>query len=384
MAKKDYYEILGVNKDSSPEEIKRAYRKLAVKHHPDKNPGDKADEERFKEISEAYEILSDSQKRATYDQFGHAGLDGAFKGGGFGWQDFTHFDDLRDIFGNFGLGDILKGFGVDSGLFGGASTRRGGPARGADLGYEIGIEFNEAAFGVEKKIQVPRYETCSNCKGDGAKPGTKKVKCSSCGGSGSVNTVSGFFNISRTCEKCKGEGLQIKSPCPECNGLGRVRMTRKITVKIPPGVHSGSRLRMTGEGEAGLRGGPRGDLYIYINVEEHELFRRNGYDIICEVPVSFSQVVFGAEIDVPTLNGKVKMKVPQGTQSGKIFRLRDRGIPRLGGGGRGDEYVKVFMETPTNLNSEQKKLLREFAKSCGEDVNPIAKSFMSKVKRMFK
>ena len=276
MAKRDYYEVLGVSKTASGAEIKRAYRKLAVKYHPDKNPGNKTAEEKFKETSEAYEVLSDSQKRATYDQFGHAGLEGAFKGGGFGWQDFTHFDDLRDIFGDWGVGDILRNFGIDMDFFGtGRARTRRGPARGADLEYELQIGFNEAAFGTQKAVRVPRYEVCGNCKGDGAKPGTKRIKCAACDGRGQVNTVSGFFSISRTCDRCRGEGAVIKTPCPECNGLGRIKVKRKITVKVPAGVHTGMRLRMSGEGEVGLRGGPRGDLYIYIDVEEHPLFDYN-------------------------------------------------------------------------------------------------------------
>ena len=386
MAKRDYYEVLGVNKNASPDEIKRAYRKLAVKYHPDKNPGDKTAEDKFKETSEAYEILSDSQKRATYDQFGHAGVEGAFKGGGgFGWQDFTHFDDLKDIFGEWGLGDILSGFGINAGAFGGGGRRaRRGPARGSDLGYELQIEFNEAAFGIQKTIKIPRYEICSTCKGDGAKPGTKKVKCSACGGEGQISTASGFFSVSRTCDKCRGEGVFIKTPCSDCNGLGRMKVTRKITVKVPAGVHSGVRLRVSDEGEAGLRGGPRGDLYVYIEVKDHPIFKRDGYDIICEVPISFSQAVFGSEVDVPTLKGKVKMKIPAGTQSGKVFRLREKGIPMLRSYGKGDEYVKLYVETPTKLNADQKKLLEEFAKACGEDNAPASKSFMEKVKRMLK
>ncbi len=384
MAKRDYYEVLGVGKDSSPQEIKRAYRRLAVKYHPDKNPGDKSAEEKFKEISEAYEVLSDAKKKSTYDQYGHAGLEGAFGGGGFNWQNFTHFDDLKDIFGDWGLGDLLRGFGVGGDIFGSGGRRRGGPARGSDLEYEITVEFNEAAFGVQKAIEIPRYETCSNCKGDGAKPGTKRQICPACKGAGQVSTTSGFFSISRTCSKCRGEGSTIKTPCENCSGLGRTRVKRKITVKIPAGVHTGTRLRVTGEGEAGHRGGPRGDLYVYINVREHPLFKRDGYDIICEIPISFPQAVFGAEIEIPTLAGKAKMKIPPGTQSGRFFRLKEKGIPNLRGYGKGDEYVRVKVETPTNLNAEQKRLLKEFAASCGENTTPLSKSFMENLKRIFK
>jgi len=384
MSKRDYYEVLGIGKNASQEEIKRAYRKLALKYHPDKNPGNKEAEERFKELSEAYEVLSDSQKRATYDQFGHAGMQGAFSGRGFTWSDFTHYDEFNDIFGN--LGDFFRGFGIDADFFGGGwgpQRRRGGPVRGADLQYGMTIEFEEAAFGAEKKAEIERYEACSSCRGSGVKPGTKKTKCPRCDGSGQIVTSSGFFNISRTCDRCAGEGEIARTPCPKCQGQGRAIVTRSIKVKIPAGVHTGNRLRIQGEGASGLRGGGRGDLYIYINVKPHPIFERRNYDIICEIPISFPQAVFGAEIDVPTLNGKVKMKMPEGTQTGKIFRIKAKGIPRLDGYGKGDELVRVKIETPVNLNEKQRSVLKEFADACGENVTPMHKSFVNKVKKLF-
>lgn len=383
--KRDYYEILGVGKDASQEAIKKAYRRLALKYHPDKNPGNKDAEERFKEVSEAYEVLSDSQKRATYDQFGHAGLQGAFTGGGFNWSDFTHFDEFGDIFGN--LNDFFRGFGMDTTIFDegwGRTGRRRGPSRGSSLQYELEIDFEESAFGVEKSIEISRYEVCSTCKGSGAKPGSKKVDCPACDGRGQILTSSGFFSISRTCDHCGGEGKIVKTPCPKCDGQGRVEVTRSIKVKIPAGVHTGSRLRIQGEGEAGLRGGGRGDLYVYIKVKPHPIFQRKEYDIICEIPISFPQAVFGAEIEVPTLNSRVKMKIPEGTQSGKIFRLKGKGIPRLDGYGKGDEFVRVKIETPVNLDKRQKTVLKEFADACGDNVNPMRKSFVEKVRRWLK
>ncbi len=384
MAKRDYYEILGVGRDASPEDVKKAYRKLAFKHHPDKNPSNKKEaEEKFKELSEAYEVLSDSQKRTTYDQFGHEGLQGAFRGEDFDMSDFTHFGDIKDLFG--GLGDLFRGFGVDVNDFGGSSA--GGPRRargGSDLQYTIEISFEEAAFGAEKTVRIPRHEVCSTCDGEGAKPGTKRIDCLQCAGIGQTRSVNGFFSFARTCTRCGGEGKIIEKPCTQCRGEGRVKAERKISVKIPAGIDNGFRLRMAGEGEAGMRGGSRGDLYILVYVKPHHIFGRHNNDITCEVPISFVQASLGGEVSVPTLNGRVKMKVPFGTQSGKVFRLKGKGIPNLRGGSRGDEYVRITIETPTNLNGEQKKILREFARSCGEEVNPISHSFVEKIKQAFK
>ncbi len=387
MSKRDYYEVLGLNKNASDDEIKRAYRRLALKHHPDRNPDNsKEAEEKFKEICEAYEVLSDPQKRKTYDQFGHDGLRGAFTGagGGFDWSDFTHFSDLEDIFGNFS--DIFSGFGIDLGGFGfGGTTQRGRrPRRGASLRAEVEITLQEAASGTKKVIRLPRYERCSVCKGEGTKPGTKKITCPECQGQGQVRTMGGFFTISRTCARCGGEGTVVKTPCRNCRGTGRAKKERKIHITIPAGADTGLRLRISGEGEAGTRSGPPGDLYVDIYVQPDEMFERHGNDLLCEVPISFAQSALGAEIEVPTLDGKAKMRLPEGTQSGKIFRLRGKGLPDVHGYGRGDELVKVVVETPTGLNARQKQLLKEFAEACGENVNPRTSSFMEKVKRLFK
>lgn len=383
MAKRDYYEVLGVSRGASQQEIKRAYRRLALKYHPDKNPDDGESEERFKEAAEAYEALSDSQKRANYDRFGHAGLEGTFRGAGFDWADFSHFGDFGDIFG--GLEDFFRGFGVDTGLFETFWTgRRSGPARGSDLEYDLDISFLQAARGHQTTISVSRYEVCGNCRGDGAEPGTVRRTCSSCGGSGQVRMTQGFFTISRTCGRCRGQGSIIQSPCSKCRGQGRVRIARKIQIKVPPGVETGNRLRITGEGEAGLRGGPRGDLYVFIKVAPHEFFQRSNDDIICEVPISFTQAALGAEIDVPTLDGRVKLKIPSGTQTGKIFRLRGKGLQSLRGYGRGDELVRVTVETPTHLNREQRRLLEQLEKIGGQKISPIAESFIDRLKRYLK
>ena len=382
--KKDYYEILGIDKNASAEEIKRAYRKLAIQHHPDKHKGDKAAEEKFKEISEAYEILSDPNKRSTYDQFGHEGLKGAFTGGGFNWQDFTHFGDLEDIFG--GLGDIFSAFGVDSSSFGGGMggrRRSRGPRRGRDIQQELDIEFTEAALGTEKTIEVSRTDICNLCKGSGARPGTKDTVCSTCNGRGQVNMASGFFSISRTCNECGGSGRVIKNPCKECNGIGKTRVSKNIKVKVPAGVDSGVRLRVTREGDVGEKGGPRGDLYVVIYVKKHKFFKRHENDIYCEIKVSFPQAVFGDEVEVPIVDGKVKMKIPAGTQSGKVFRLRGKGVPNLfSGSGKGDQLVKVSVDVPERLTDEQKRILKEFSRTLGESSK--SKTFFDKIKKSFK
>ncbi|MEA3328734.1 MAG: molecular chaperone DnaJ [Candidatus Omnitrophota bacterium] len=377
-AKRDYYEVLGVGRDASPEVIKRAYRKLALRYHPDKNPNDKKTEEKFKEAAEAYEVLSNSQKRAAYDQFGHTGMESSFKGGGFDWSDFTHFSDFGDIFSGFE--GILRGF-MDTGFFGAASPGGRGFRRGASLEYNLEVSFIQAAKGYTAAINVPRYELCKRCKGSGAKPGTQRVKCPGCAGTGQVRTSAGFFSIAQTCGQCNGEGTIIKEFCPECGGRGRTRLVKKIEVKIPAGINDGLQLRVQGEGEAGLRGGPKGDLYIKIKVRPHQIFERRGDDILCQFPISFTQASLGAEIEVPTLNGRVRMKVPAGTQSGRIFRLKDKGIQSLRGWGRGDELVQIIVETPTHLSQEQRKLLKNFAGISGE--GPLSKSFMDKLRKVF-
>ncbi|MFC1624621.1 molecular chaperone DnaJ [Candidatus Omnitrophota bacterium] len=382
--KREYYEILGVQKGASLDNIKKAYRNLALKYHPDRVSSDKKkeSEEKFKEISEAYAVLSDPQKRSQYDQFGHAGIDSHYS-----HEDIFRGADFGSIFEDMGFGggifeDILGSFG----MFGGGSTsRRGrGPRRGRDLEYEIEISFEGAAFGVKKTINIPRNETCDICDGEGSKPGTKKTKCPTCGGKGQLLQSTGFGIMTQICPKCRGEGSIIKNPCLKCSGTGRSRVTKKIELSIPAGVDTGSRLRVQEEGEIGSKGGVRGDLYIYIHVKDHPIFERHGYDIVCDVPISFTVASLGGEIEVPTLNGSVEMKIPEGTQSGKIFRLKDKGIKRLRGYGSGDEHVRIVVETPTRLNSEQKRILKEFAKACSDNVSPLAKLFMDKVKGLFK
>lgn len=363
---------------------------MALKYHPDRVSQDKKKEaeEKFKEISEAYEVLTDPQKKSTYDQYGHAGVDNSFKQGGFTWQDFHHFDDLKDIFGGFDLNDLFRGFGV--GGFGedyeeAPSRRRGGPSRGRDLEYQMEISFNEAANGVEKNITIARYEACEVCDGSGAKPGSKQEKCPKCGGKGRTVASNGFFSMMSTCNACGGAGYVIKTPCTNCGGRGRVKVKRSIKVKIPAGVDSGSRLRIHGEGEPGLKGGRHGDLYILIYVEPHEIFERHDSDIFCEVPISFVTAVFGGEIEVPSIEGKLKMKLPAGTQSGRMFRLRGKGMPNLHDYGKGDEIVKVQVEVPTDLTAEQKRALKEFARvSEGDGSGPLSRSFLEKMKRLFK
>lgn len=388
MAKRDYYEILGVGRNASADDIKKAYRNLALKYHPDRVPPEKKKEaeERFKEISEAYEVLIDAQKKANYDQYGHAGVEGAFRQGGFTWQDFHHFDDIKDIFGEFDLSDLFRGFGFGDDIFGGpfgTVRRRPGTRRGSDLEYRIDITFEEAAFGVEKTISIPRHEQCDECGGSGARPGSKRERCKACGGRGQVASASGFFNVVRTCDRCGGEGSIIGAPCQHCDGTGRVRTKRSIKVKIPSGVDSGSRLRIHGEGEAGERGGGRGDLYIFIQVRPHEIFERHDADIYCEIPIGFATAVFGGEAEVPTIEGRIMMKIPPGTQSGRIFRLRNKGIAHLHDRGRGDQLVRVQIDVPTDLNPEQRRLLKEFARASGGYSGPLSKSFLDKMKRLF-
>ena len=366
--KKDYYELLGVNRNASEEEVKKAYRKLALKYHPDRNPGDKLAEDKFKEVSEAYQVLSDAQKRAQYDQFGHAAFgDGGPFAGGF---DFTAgFEDIfGDIFGEF---------------FGGGTGRRRGRARGEDLRYNLTLAFEEAVSGTEKKIKVPRYGPCETCHGNGAKPGTAPQTCPACRGRGQISFQQGFFSVSRTCSQCHGQGTVISDPCGTCGGGGRVRKLRTLSVTVPAGVDTGSRLKLRGEGESASAGGIPGDLYVVIQVEPHPIFVRDNLDIICEVPISFVHAALGAEIDVPTLDGKVKMKIPAGSQSGKVFRMKGKGVKDVQGYLQGDQHVRVVVETPTHLTPRQKELLKEFAAVGGEDVNPLSKGFFDKVKALF-
>lgn len=366
---KDYYKVLGVSRDASDDEIKRAYRKLAQEHHPDKHAGDKGKEDSFKLINEAYEVLKDPQKKANYDRFGFAG-----SGSGFGSQgpEAGFGADFQDIFN-----DVFSDF------FGGGGRRRPGPERGADLRYDLEITFEEAAFGTEKTVKIPRTAQCKTCGGSGARSGSSPSVCATCRGAGQVRFQQGFFSVARTCPACHGTGSTIKDPCPDCVGAGKTRVVTPMTVKIPAGVDTGSRLRLSGEGEYGDRNGPQGDLYIFISVLAHEIFTREENDVICEVPISFAQAALGAEIEVPTIDGPAKLKIPAGTQSGKVFRMPHKGIASVQSGRRGDEQVVITVETPTKLNKRQKELLQEFAEISGEDTTPLRKNFFSKVKEMF-
>ncbi len=373
--KRDYYEVLGVEKGASDADIKKAYRRLAKKHHPDVNSGDKVAETKFKEANEAYEVLGDAQKRAKYDQYGHAGVDpngfGGFNGGGFGDFDFG------------GIGDIFETFFGGTG-FGRSGKSKNGPQKGADLKYAMEIAFEEAAFGVEKEISINRMENCSTCKGTGSKPGTSASSCKQCNGSGQIqykqSTPFGQFVNVKTCDVCRGEGKITSNPCTACNGKGKVRNTVKVKINIPAGIDDGQTISLRGEGESGVKGGPAGDLYITIRVKQHTIFQRQGNDIICDIPITFVQAALGVEMEVPTLDGKVKYSVPEGTQTGSIFRLKGKGVPFIRGNGRGDQYVKVSVEVPKKLNEKQKTILREFAELSGDEYHEQRKSFFNKMK----
>jgi molecular chaperone DnaJ len=354
VSKRDYYEVLGVTKSATDADIKSAYRKLAMKYHPDRNPGDKSAEEKFKEAAEAYAVLADSSKRSLYDRFGHAGVSSAAgPGGGFDPSVFTGFEDILG-----GLGDIF-GFGD---IFGGG-RRRGGPQRGADLRYDLEITFEEAATGTETAIQIPRQETCEACHGSGAAPGSSPATCPQCRGQGQVRFQQGFFTVARTCPHCRGAGKIITKPCHTCHGEGRVSKERKITVKIPAGIATGQQLRLQGEGEGGVAGGPAGNLYVVVHVQEHEFFRRDGTNLFCEIPVNFTTLALGGEISVPTLDGTEKVKVPESTQTGTTLRLRGKGMPDVSGRGRGDLFATVQVHTPKKLSKEQRHLLEQLAKA---------------------
>ncbi len=377
MSKRDYYEVLGVSRGASDEEIKKTYRKLAVKFHPDKNPGDKAAEEKFKELGEAYEALSDPQRRAAYDQYGHAAFDPrarAGRAGGFGGDFHDPFEIFREVFGG---GSIFENF------FGGGSDPSQ-PQRGDDLRYDLEITLEEAALGCEKEISVSKLDRCDTCDGSGMEPGSKIRTCSTCGGRGQVLTSRGIFSIAQTCPHCRGAGRILEKPCKACHGEGKRQRSSKIKLRIPAGVDAGSRLRSTGNGEAGFRGGPPGDLYVVLHVQPHEIFQRDGDDLLCELPVSFVQAALGAEIEVPTLDGRATIRIPAGTQPGTIFRVRGKGVKNLQGHGHGDLRVRVQVEVPTRLTAEQKVRLQAFAESCGEDANPISKSFFEKARKLFR
>ncbi|MFP4660695.1 MAG: molecular chaperone DnaJ [Halanaerobiales bacterium] len=368
-SKRDYYEVLGVSKDADEDQIKKAYRKKARKLHPDVNKDDPKAEERFKELSEAFEILSDPNKRARYDQYGHSGInENDFNFDDFAQGGFGGFEDIFDMFFGGGMG----------------GGRRRGPQRGNDLQYRLQISFEKAAFGGTEEISIPRTESCDTCHGTGAKPGTDTRTCPKCNGNGQVRTTQqtpfGHFSQTRVCDRCGGDGRIVETPCPDCNGAGKVRKQRKITVNIPAGVETGTRLRMSGEGEAGDQGAPAGDLYIVLQVKPHRIFKRKGDDIHCEVPISFVQATLGDEIEVPTLEGKVKFNIPEGTQPGTSFRLKNKGIAHLNGYGRGDEYIKAKVVIPKKLNEKQKELLLKFAEESGEEINPEQKGWLKKVR----
>jgi molecular chaperone DnaJ len=352
VSKRDYYEVLGVERSASDSEVKSAYRKLALKYHPDRNPGDHAAEEKFKEAAEAYAVVADPEKRQMYDRFGHAGVSSAAgAGGGFDPSVFTGFEDILG-----GLGDIF-GFGD---IFGG--RRRGGPQRGADLRYDLEITFEEAAKGTETSIQIPRQENCETCQGSGSAPGSPPQTCSQCRGQGQVRFQQGFFTVARTCPQCRGAGKVITKACTTCRGAGRITREKKLTVKIPAGIGTGQQLRLQGEGESGILGGPAGHLYVVVQVQEHEFFRRDGINLFCEIPVNFTTVALGGEIQVPTLDGSESVKVPEGTQTGTTLRLRGKGMPDVNGRGRGDLFATVQVRTPRRLSKEQRRMLDELAK----------------------
>lgn len=357
---KDYYDILGVSRDASPDDLKRAFRQLALKYHPDRNPDSSESEAKFKEINEAYSCLSDPQKRAHYDRFGSAeGLGGGYAGAGFG-------DIFEDIFGDF------------FGNFGG--TRRQRPAKGSDLRYDLEITLSEAVFGTEKTLDFPKLEICKECGGSGSEPGKSPETCTSCKGTGQIRFQQGFFSVSKSCGKCQGTGKKITHPCRKCKGHGRVQEQKSISLKIPAGVDTGSRLRIGGEGEPGQFGGPHGDLYVVLHIAEHSFFKREGTELFCEVPISFPQAALGTEIEVPTLDGTAKLKIPPGTQSGKLFTIKGKGAPQVGGQQRGSQIVRVHVEVPTKLTARQKELLDEFSSISGDETT---RSFREKLKDLF-
>lgn len=383
--KRDYYEALGIERSASAEDIKKAYRKMAVKYHPDKNPGDKQAEENFKEIGEAYEALADPQKRAAYDQYGHAAFDrraggGFSRGGGGGFHD--PFEIFREVFsgGGGGSGSIFED------LFGGGqrSSDPTGPQRGSDLRYDMEITFEEAVKGTEKEIALTKLETCDNCHGSGAESGSGRKNCPTCHGRGQVVSSRGIFSIAQTCPRCKGAGQIIEKPCRVCNGEGRRERATKVKLRIPPGVDTGARLRSSGNGEGGLRGGPPGDLYVVLHVKEHDIFQREGDDLLCEVPINFADAALGGEIEVPTLTEPAQIRIPAGTQNGTVFRLKGRGVKNVQGYGHGDLHVRVTVEVPTKLNTAQKEKLKEFADLCDLSVSPMRESFFERAKNLFR
>jgi molecular chaperone DnaJ len=370
--KRDYYEVLGVERAATNEEIKRSYRKLAVQFHPDKNPENPQAEEKFKELGEAYDVLMDPDKRAAYDRFGHAAFSqGTSFRGGF----HDPFDIFREVFS--GGGGIFE-------TFFGTSTGSEDGQRGSDLRYDMQITLEEAAFGAEKEIEVRKLDTCGKCHGSGAEPESRAIRCPTCGGRGQVISSRGFFQVSQTCPRCRGLGEILEKPCQQCHGDGRVEKPTRIKLTIPPGISNGARLRSTGNGEAGIRGGPHGDLYVVIHVKEHRIFQRDGDDLYCEVPIAFATAALGGEIGVPTLQGKATLKIPAGTQPGQMFKFRGKGLVNISGRGHGDLMVRVVVEVPTKLNAQQRQKLEEFANLCGEENTPLRKSFFDRAKEFFK
>jgi molecular chaperone DnaJ len=374
-SKRDYYEVLGVPKGASPDDIKKAYRKLAVQFHPDKNPGDHTAEEKFKELGEAYDVLGDDQKRAAYDRYGHQAFSGGMPGGGF----HDPMDIFREVFGGGGGGDIFETF------FGGGGRRqrRDGPQRGSDLRYGLEISLEEAAKGVESELEFERLVSCKTCNGTGSKSGGGTKQCRTCGGVGQVISSRGFFQIQQTCPECQGSGQTISDPCRDCRGVGRSKDKTRIRLKIPAGIEEGSRLRSTGNGDAGPRGGPAGDLYVVISIKDHELFERDGHDLHCNVPLGYPVAALGGELAVPTLDGRANVKVPAGTQNGAVFRLKSQGMKHLDSDRKGDLYVHVQIAVPTKLNSEQKEKLQEFSRALGDNHSPLHETFLEKAKKFF-
>jgi len=369
--KRDYYEVLGITPTANDQEIKSAYRRLALQYHPDRNPNNPDAEERFKECSEAYAVLADAEKRARYDRFGHAGVGGNGGAGGF---DPSIFNDFQDIFGDiFGFGD----------LFGQRGGRRSRAQRGADLREDLTIEFEEAVFGTTKQVQMRRLEECEQCKGSGVAPGKSPITCTTCGGHGQVRYQQGFFSITRTCGTCQGSGKLIADPCNKCRGQGRITRERTVTVKVPAGVDEGARILYSGEGEAGVAGGPSGDLYVVLHVHEHDVFEREGKDLYCTVPISFAQAALGTEITVPTLEGEHTLRVPEGTQTGATFKVKGKGVPVLNGRGRGDLFVELRVQTPERLTKRQREILQELESTAPLENKPFSRTLMSKMKEIF-
>jgi len=379
MAKRDYYEVLGVARGATEEEIKKAYRKQALKYHPDKNPGDHSAEEKFKEVGEAYEILFDPQTRAAYDQYGHDAFDSRRRAGSRRAGTHDPFDIFREAFGGGGVEDIFEQF------FGGGSRRDpAGPQKGANLRYDMELEFEEAANGCEKEVALTKLEACETCHGSGAEHDAKRQTCSLCQGRGQVITARGIFSVAQTCPRCEGAGRVTDKPCRKCRGAGRAERTTRKTIRIPAGVDTGTQLRSVGDGEAGVRGGPPGDLFVVLHVKAHQLFQREGDDLVFEMPISFVQAALGAELEVPSLNGKVPLHIPSATQNGQMFRLKGKGIKNAQGYGLGDLHVRVAVEVPAHLNAAQRAKLEEFAALCDAKVNPQSQGFFEKAKKLFK